>query len=396
VLLVTWGFYSFRYSAVRLPSPEPSPFDWEGMLGRAGAIGPTIAFARDHRLLPEAFLYGVASFRAFALGRPTFLNGEHSWEGWTWFFPYCLAVKTPLPLLALVATGAAGAVVRRETRYDTSPLWVLLAVYWTSAIASRFNIGHRHLLPTYPAMLVLAGGVVHWLDTRRRPARLLVASATLALIVESVATWPHYLAYFNQLAGGPRHGYRHLVDSSLDWGQDLSGLARWLERNVPPGTPVYLAYFGTGSPDYYHIQATRLPGFFDHWRRREWYLPGGGVYAVSATMLQSVYSLVPGPWAVPYEQRYQDALSDLRRIAATPDEGQRQQLMRAFLDEKFLLFEQLRFARLCAFLRRREPDDDIGHSILIYRLSDRDVREALYGPPAELLPDVRVAGVVRQ
>ena len=42
------------------------------------------------------------------------------------------------------------------------------------------------------------------------------------------------------------------------------------------------------------------------------------------------------------------------------------------------------------------PDDDIGHSILIYRLSDRDVREALYGPPAELLPDVRVAGVVRQ
>ena len=218
------------------------------------------------------------------------------------------------------------------------------------------------------------------------------ALGVLACVVESVTTWPNYLAYFNQLAGGPRQGYRHLVDSSLDWGQDLPGLARWLERNVASGTPVYLSYFGTGNPDYYHIRAKRLPGFFDTWRQHEWYPLTGGVYAVSATMLQSVYSLAPGPWAAPYEQRYQSTLADLRAIAATSDEAERQRLTSDFLREKFLFFEQLRFARLCAFLRRRAPDDNVGYSILIYRLSDQDVREALYGPPAELSPDVWVAG----
>ncbi|TMA81312.1 MAG: glycosyltransferase family 39 protein [Deltaproteobacteria bacterium] len=396
VVLVTWGFYRFRYAAIRIPSSEADPLDWPGVLGAAGAIGPAIAFARDHRFLPEAFLYGFARFLRLSLNRPAFLNGELSWVGWRWFFPYCLAVKTPLPLLALVAAGGVGAVMRRETLYQTAPLWVLLAVYWTGALESTFNIGHRHLLPTYPVMLVLAGGLVYWLETRGRAARLLIASAVLACVVESVTTWPHYLAYFNQLAGGPRQGYRHLVDSSLDWGQDLPGLARWLDRNVPSGTPVYLSYFGTGNPDYYHIKARRLPGFFDHWRQREWYPLTGGVYAVGATMLQSVYSLVPGPWAMPYEQHYQEALAGLRAIASTSDEAERQQLTSDFLRDEFLLFEQLRFARLCAFLRRREPDDNVGYSILIYRLSDQDVREALYGPPAELLPDVGVAGVIRR
>ena len=408
VLVVVWAFYDFRYSGVRVPAPDQPPLDWAGVLPAAGSLAPLIELARRHHLLPEAYLYGLAYMRKYAATRAAFLNGRHSWVGWPSFFPYSLVVKTPLWLLGLVLAGAAGAILRRpggaareparvrRNLYRTAPLWVLLGVYWASAIASHLNIGHRHLLPTYPAMLVLAGGLAVWLEAGGRAARLLIAAAALAYAVESALTWPNYLAYFNQLVGGPRHGYRHLVDSSLDWGQDLPGLARWLERNVPSGIPVYLSYFGTGNPDYYHIRAKRLPGFFDHWRQHEWYPLTGGVYAVSATMLQSVYSLVPGPWAMPYEQHYQEALADLRRIAGTSDEAERQQRTSAFLRDKFPLFEQLRFARLCAFLRRREPDDNVGYSILIYRLSDQDVREALYGPPAELLPDVGVAGVIRR
>src|SRR5438094_241796 len=391
-------------SDIRVPAPDQPPLDWAGVLPAAGSLAPLIELARRHHLLPEAYLYGLAYMRKYAATRAAFLNGRHSWVGWPSFFPYSLVVKTPLWLLGLVLAGAAGAILCRpggaareparvrRNLYRTAPLWVLLGVYWASAIASHLNIGHRHLLPTYPAMLVLAGGLAVWLEAGGRAARLLIAAAALAYAVESALTWPNYLAYFNQLVGGPRHGYRHLVDSSLDWGQDLPGLARWLERNVPSGIPVYLSYFGTGNPDYDHIRAKRLPGFFDHWRQHEWYPLTGGVYAVSATMLQSVYSLVPGPWAMPYEQHYQEALADLRRIAGTSDEAERQQRTSAFLRDKFPLFEQLRFSRLCAFLRRREPDDNVGYSILIYRLSDQDVREALYGPPAELLPEVRVAG----
>ena len=44
-------------------------------------------------------------------------------------------------------------------------------------------------------------------------------------------------------------------------------------------------------------------------------------------------------------------------------------------------FERYRFARLAAYLRRREPDDSIGYSILVYQLTDADVARALDGPP---------------
>jgi hypothetical protein len=51
-------------------------------------------------------------------------------------------------------------------------------------------------------------------------------------------------------------------------------------------------------------------------------------------------------------------------------------------------FDELRFARLAAYLRRREPDDNIGHSILVYHLTDADLDRALHGPPPELGPDL--------
>src|SRR6185312_15706987 len=70
--------------------------------------------------------------------------------------------------------------------------------------------------------------IVNWLSARRHP---LLAIAVLACMAsfgsESLANWPNYLAYFNQLIGSHTNAYRHLVDSSLDWGQDLPALKRW-------------------------------------------------------------------------------------------------------------------------------------------------------------------------
>jgi hypothetical protein len=52
---------------------------------------------------------------------------------------------------------------------------------------------------------------------------------------------------------------------------------------------------------------------------------------------------------------------------------------RPFWNDVLRLYGSLRLARLCAFLRERKPDDNIGYSILIYRLTARDIHEALYG-----------------
>ena len=43
-----------------------------------------------------------------------------------------------------------------------------------------------------------------------------------------------------------------MLDSNLDWGQDLKKLKKYLDENNI-SDPVYLSYFGKGSPDYYGI-----------------------------------------------------------------------------------------------------------------------------------------------
>jgi hypothetical protein len=183
------------------------------------------------------------------------------------------------------------------------------------------------------------------------------------------------------------------VDSSLDWGQDLPGLKRWLERKGlggPDSTPVYLYYFGTSRPSYYQIPARYLPG----WPRREVIPLTPGVYCISATHLQRTFAPI-GRWCSYYENAYQERLPHMRTLLQA-DDAARKALLRPmgdlFWNDTFALFDELRMGRLCAFLRQREPEDSVGHSILIYTLTAEEIQQALYGPPPELLTE-KEAGV---
>lgn len=411
-VVVIWGTYGFRYSAFNMYEPGRDSLSrgWDTVVSGTGSIGRAVEFAREHRVLPEAYLFGFAAVIKNAQARMTFLNGEHALTGWWNFFPYALLVKTPVPVLILLAGAMIGAALhfRSESEqracaewapivegfYQTAPLWVLLLVYWAFALSSNLNIGHRHLLPTYPAMFILAGSASYWCAMRYRIAHVALGAVLVWHLLESISIRPHYLAYFNQLDGGPSQAYRHLVDSSLDWGQDLPSLKRWLDQQGLSGqtkTPVYLSYFGTGNPEYYGIDAILLPSFAPRLMNDRAPLTGG-VYCISATMVQSLYLYARGRWVPEYEQAYREVLADAERYNRTSSDSEaRLQLVRekgeGFWKARFKGYSQLRAARLMAYLRQREPDDHVGYSILIYRLSDAQVREALEGPPAELRPD---------
>ncbi len=123
----------------------------------------------------------------------------------------------------------------------------------------------------------------------------------------------------------------------------------------------------------------------------------GGVYCVSATTLQSVYAREIGPWCEAYEQQYQTALAQVERYRATSsDPSARLALVAnegaASWVKRIRIFERLRFERLCAYLRHRPADAQIGYSIFVFNLTDAEVDRALHGPPAELTRDIRVAG----
>jgi hypothetical protein len=413
VVCVIWACYGFRYATFDKASPgRDHQFLGETIESISGGqiAGLLVIRARDRRLLPEAYLFGLAHVVDRAGRFVGFLDGRYSVNGWWYFFPYVWLLKTPLPVFGLLGlsaafgwrslrgAGAARSRVRSRASYRIAPLVVFLAVYWTAAALGGLNLGERHVLPTYPALFILAGGAACWARTRHRVAATATGVLLLLLLVEALATWPHYLSYFNRAAGGPAGGYRHVVDSSLDWGQDLPGLKQWLDRmphDPNSDSPVYLSYFGSGDPAHYGINARQLYSYQDWRTDRPLYELTGGIYAISATMLQSIYTRAPGPWTVGYERAYQALRLEIERVrsrgqapvtaARDADSVAGQRLQRDF--------DELRLARLCAYLRRRPADDHIGYSILIFRLSDEQVAEALTGPPAELWPEIGIEGL---
>ena len=407
-------------------------------------VGRVLAYCLHHRLFPETFLFGYAQVWLFSESRPAFLNGQVQVNGWRTFFPYTFLVKTPLPFLALLAVAAIVAAFHWRTDgkrllYTTLPAWTLIGVYWAAAISSQINIGHRHLVPIYAPLCLLAGwaatatrtSTLSRGTTSRPSGRSFILALLLVLLLGDVAyRFPNYIAYFNGIVS-PRQAYRHLVDSSLDWGQELPAVKKYLDEHRPSGA-TYFSYFGNGSPAYYGIRAQplfSLPGrgidvsllmgkdvpasggeaALDELRRAwpTYELVGvseeatrwsalllkkasqlrltGGTYLVSATMLQPLYYQPwSGPWNDAYEKDYQGLRASIQPMLSDNPNVRMAALQGHELSQWQLVwrrFEEIRFARLTAFLRPREPHDQINHAILVYRLTDQDVAQALEGPP---------------
>jgi hypothetical protein len=77
----------------------------------------------------------------------------------------------------------------------------------------------------------------------------LESPALLGSAIETAAVHPDYVSFFNIAAGGARNGERYLIDSNLDWGQDLCRLSQWLRTSdLARGRPIALRVFGDHDP----------------------------------------------------------------------------------------------------------------------------------------------------
>ncbi len=394
---VIWAFYGFRYSAFNPALPAADQFieSWPLMYAHTGWEGRVIHFLAGIHALPEAFLYGAAYVVQTSQMRGAFLNGEYSITGWPSYFVWTFLFKSTIAFI-LASAWAFWLAIRERTRtapgpggrlgglLPLTPLLSLFVVYWLFSIVSHLNIGERHLLPVYPVLFILTGALGRWFNPPMHWRALLVVALVAWHVAESAAIAPHYLAYFNELAGGPAEGHRHLVDSSLDWGQDLPGLKDWLGAHARPGEDVYLAYFGSGDPRYYRIGAKQLASMNNFHEDEPYIALGPGIYCIGATMLEQVYSPVRGPWTAALESEFQflRTYEPMFRLYAE-DPAARARLERELPNEKWIAsrdrFQHLRFARLCYYLRVRRPDASVGYSIFIYRLSAEEVRSATSG-----------------
>jgi 4-amino-4-deoxy-L-arabinose transferase-like glycosyltransferase len=186
------------------------------------------SFSKDPALgfrvpFPELFA-GVRLLRAKnAFGSPAYLCGRCSLSGFWYYFPAVLSVKTPLGMVALLALGIWLG-VKQDLRALLCPLLAVAAILITAAF-SRIDLGVRHVLAVYPALSVAAGiALERTLHTAAgRGAAVLGAAFLVWHLGSGAIAHPDYLAYTNELALSTPENV--LVDSDLDWGQDMKRLA---------------------------------------------------------------------------------------------------------------------------------------------------------------------------
>ncbi|QEG01910.1 Dolichyl-phosphate-mannose-protein mannosyltransferase [Stieleria maiorica] len=232
--------------------------------------------------LPADYVLGIDSQQNDfeSLSRPSYLRGKFQAKGWWYYYLYASLVKLPGGVLGLLGLTLVTMPFRRAHRVvDWRDHLVLLspAIVIFIAASSKTGFSHhlRYVLPSFPFLYIWVSQCFaphpcdrlatsrtddtmqsedHTAGRHKGPAEscyiVMAASALLAYsVVTSLWYFPHSLSYFNEFAGGPRNGAAHLLNSNIDWGQDLLNLEQWiLESADPSDLPVHLAFQSQYNP----------------------------------------------------------------------------------------------------------------------------------------------------
>ena len=253
--LAIWTIYQFRFDAILFQHGKLPEVEFGTDHSRLGWL---VRLCREYLLLPEAMLFGLGdAYRR--MERTAYLLGEISHSGFWLFFPIAFLVKTPVPTLLLTLLALGYTLLRRPKPSVAFFVLVPGLIFFAFAVWSRLNVGWRHILPMYPFLFVWLGGITAamW-RSGQRSTKFALTFLGIWLCGSTLWAYPNYLSYFNEAIGGSSRGRAFLVDSSLDWGQDLKALNSWMRRNQIG--KIQLAYFGTADPAYYRINADYLPG----------------------------------------------------------------------------------------------------------------------------------------
>lgn len=299
---VLWTSYGFRFAA-RPDGLQLNPgfAEWVGQLKPFEAH--LVSFAARWHLLPESYLYGLAAVRLSAEAYTSFVLGRVYPHGVWFYFPVAFAIKSTLAFLVLLGISVFAIATRKLTgAREILFLTVPPAFYLMVAMNSKMNIGVRHILPLYVFLAVLIAGATRSLMRGNRRWQYVVAALLVFHVFSSVRSYPNYMAYANELWGGPSQTYKYLTDSNVDWAQQLKSTKQYLDGRAIK--ECWFAYFGQGvlEPHYYGIPCKPLPTADSLWMNERIDVPPtiDGTVLMSAGVL-SGFEFGPGALN-PYRQ----------------------------------------------------------------------------------------------
>jgi 4-amino-4-deoxy-L-arabinose transferase-like glycosyltransferase len=188
-------------------------------------------------------------------GMESFLCGRLSRSGWWWYFPFAVALKTTIAALLLFVSGLWFALRDRELR-GVFAEWSLAALAIVAvALPTTLDLGVRYILPFYVPFAIASATAVVAMLRANRAMRFLAIALLVGQLGASAFAHPDYFPYFNAFAG--RDPSRYLVDSNIDWGQDILRLRSVVRRRHIPSLSVALMgpadYVALGFPPIYPI-----------------------------------------------------------------------------------------------------------------------------------------------
>ena len=306
-------FYGFRGTGGRLADMELRSKTLASLRGTTVGTLPLP--------LPRGFVEGFDRQKADSdyAEFPSYFMGRWSVDGFRLYYLGAFLMKESVPFILLLAAAfLLWFRCRNEAGWSSEQLlyvYVPLTLFLVLSGLNRLNVGVRYLLPAYPYFCYFISS----LYSRMSAGRVARLALQLLFVLHCVSVFrvaPCHTAYFNELWGGPENGYRYLIDSNLDWGQDLLRLKSFLTAQGIKG--VQLAYFGHGLPEFYGIDYEPLT-----------VPPKPGYVAISASLLQGQ------PYLLTYVSPPQ--------VAAFDQYG---------------------------YMRKLIPMASIGHSIMVYRIGE--------------------------
>ena len=220
--------------------------------------------------LPAELVRGIDAQRIdFERGFGAYLRGCHADRGWWYYYLYALLLKTPLGTIGLFLLALLCTFCLKGYNADWRDELVILlpGIVLLAFVSSQtgLSVHARYVIPALPFFLVWTCKVARAFsrkvkETAPKSSRAVRVTA-LSLLIWSAGSflwiYPHPISYFNGLAAvlptsadrnsphiagqedslwqkarrlldaGPLAGPRHLLDSNIDWNQDLFRFERW-------------------------------------------------------------------------------------------------------------------------------------------------------------------------